>query len=104
MVGSLRAAPPGAAGLSDKLLHGIGFALLWPLLQLALGVHLEGRSWAYRGLASLSAASAIGGALEIWQALLPHRSCELLDWVADTVGAAAALALAFALRCARKEP
>jgi VanZ family protein len=30
---------------------------------------------------------AVGGALELWQALLSYRSCELLDWVADSIGA-----------------
>jgi VanZ family protein len=32
-------------------------------------------------------ASAFGALLEIWQAFLPHRSAEWLDWVADTAGA-----------------
>ncbi len=35
-------------------------------------------------------ATSIGGLLELWQALLPYRSAEWLDFVADAAGAAAA--------------
>lgn len=79
----------------DKVLHLIAFAGLEVLLLRALR-HLrpaKGRAW----LLSVSVALAclFGGLLELWQALLPFRQAETLDWVADALGAAlAALASA----------
>jgi VanZ family protein len=35
---------------------------------------------------------ALGGGLELWQMLLPYRSAEFLDFVADAVGALIAVA------------
>ena len=37
--------------------------------------------------------AGLGALLEIWQAFLPYRSAELLDFVADAVGALIAMAL-----------
>jgi VanZ family protein len=39
---------------------------------------------------SAASSSGIGALLEIWQAILPHRDADLLDWVADSIGAATA--------------
>ncbi|HEX3597829.1 MAG TPA: VanZ family protein, partial [Polyangiaceae bacterium] len=47
-----------------------------------------------RVFAAVAVASALGGLLEIWQLLLPWRTSEVLDWVADTLGAVA-VGLAF---------
>ncbi len=87
VVGSLPATPRVAQQVSDKLQHAVGFAVLawiWcralGKLRPALGVR---RSVVGGFLVSL----AVGGVLELWQALLTYRSCELLDWVADGVGA-----------------
>jgi VanZ family protein len=48
------------------------------------------RVTALRGFA---ASTALGALLELWQAFLPYRSAELLDWVADALGAALAALL-----------
>jgi VanZ family protein len=44
----------------------------------------------------------LGGALELWQALLPYRTCEFLDWVADALGAALGVLTFAAMRAISK--
>lgn len=87
LVGSIPQGPPGAQRLNDKLLHFIGFggaAWLWCRAFRYLSPATAARTVAVRGgLAS----TALGALLELWQALLPYRSAELLDWVADALGA-----------------
>jgi VanZ family protein len=68
---------------ADKLLHLAAFCGFEWLLELALA-ELPAR--ARVGLA-LAAAVGTGVALELVQAALPHRSAELLDCIADTLGA-----------------
>jgi VanZ family protein len=86
-VGSLPAGPGGSQGSLDKLLHALGFGLLAGLwcsalaeLRPRLGVLLAAGG-------GFAASSAFGGLLELWQGRLGYRSCELLDWIADIVGA-----------------
>jgi VanZ family protein len=93
IMGSLPVAPPGAAEVSDKTLHSVAFGLL-AMLSARAFVHLDPRASRWAALArGFASAVAVGGALELWQALLPYRSCELLDWVADAFGAALAILL-----------
>ncbi len=76
------AAPAG----SDKTVHVLlfgGLAVVWRR-------SLAGRA-PWLGLAVFAAVALYGGALELVQALLPYRSCELADFVADSIGAAVAL-------------
>jgi VanZ family protein len=68
---------------TDKLLHFAAFGSFEWLLELAFA-ELPAR--ARVGLA-LAVAVGTGVALELVQAALPHRSAELLDCVADTLGA-----------------
>jgi VanZ family protein len=87
LVGSIPQGPPGAQRLNDKLLHFIGFgcaAWLWCRAFRYLAPETPARTAAVRG-GLLS--TALGALLELWQALLPYRSAELLDWVADALGA-----------------
>ncbi|MEB2313598.1 MAG: VanZ family protein [Polyangiaceae bacterium] len=52
---------------------------------------------------AVAVASVLGALLELVQAALPFRDAELLDWVADTLGALAAAAFAWrALRLPRE--
>lgn len=74
----------------DKLLHMLafgGFGLLtWRALR-----HLwpaKERLWLL--VVSLGVGAFVGGALELWQALLPTRSADVFDWLADIAGAACA--------------
>jgi VanZ family protein len=97
VIGSIPQGPPGAQRLNDKLLHFVGFAFaawLWGRACRALWPAAPARTHAVRGgLAS----TVLGALLELWQAFLPYRSAELLDWVADALGAllAALLMAAF---------
>jgi len=93
VLGSLRNTPPAAREVSDKLQHALGFALLAWLWCRAFA-RLRPR-WGLRGLmgGAFLVSVALGGVLELWQGLLGYRSCELLDWVADGIGAAAGVAL-----------
>jgi VanZ family protein len=85
--------------LSDKALHAVeygGLALLVAAALLASGV----RARRAVGIAIL-AASLYAGTDELHQSLVPGRSCELADWIADTLGALAGGLVAFWPRRAR---
>jgi VanZ family protein len=93
VVGSLPMAPPGAEKFSDKTLHAIGFGIFAGLAARA-GRALYPRAPQSKVLFVGFAASALfGGALELWQALLPYRSAEFLDFAADALGALIAVLL-----------
>lgn len=87
VVGSIPQGPPGAQRLNDKALHFIGFGItawLWCRAFRLLTPRASLRSAALRGgLVS----AGLGALLELWQAFLPYRSAELLDLVADVLGA-----------------
>ena len=87
MVGSLPATPLVAQQISDKLQHCVGFALLAWIWCRALGKLRPGHGVRRNMIGGFWVSVAVGGALELWQALLSYRSCDLLDWVADSVGA-----------------
>lgn len=88
VLGSLPSPPPGPARLDDKALHLLGFALLAGLFCRALRHLRPGLGALEVLLGGFAGSMSLGAALELWQALLTYRSCELLDWVADSVGAA----------------
>lgn len=78
------------ARFGDKLLHGVEYGGLAVLLSLGLrasGVRPGGALGASVLLASAYAASD-----EVHQLFVPGRSCDVRDWVVDTVGAALAAA------------
>jgi VanZ family protein len=81
---------------TDKLLHALAFAGLALLLVRATRVLLPRAALRRRLLFAVFLASLVGALLEVCQAFVPYRSAELLDWVADTIGALAAVGL-FAL-------
>ncbi|HEY6729135.1 MAG TPA: VanZ family protein, partial [Polyangiaceae bacterium] len=73
--------------LQDKVLHLLAFAGLELLVLRALR-HLwpaKGRAWLLGVSVVLSC--LLGALLEFWQALLPSRQAEALDWLADVAGA-----------------
>jgi VanZ family protein len=80
-----RAGPP--TGI-DKLAHGLAYALLAWLLCWARETKATGRT-ARTALVSLLVVWTYGAFDELHQLLVPTRSAELGDWVADVVGAAA---------------
>jgi VanZ family protein len=93
VVGSLPGAPPVGPSISDKVQHAIGFALLAWLWCRALRRLRPESSLGRIILGGFLVSAGVGGALELWQGLLTYRTCEFLDWVADGVGAALAVAL-----------
>jgi len=72
---------------ADKFLHFVAFGGLQILLLRA--VRWERPRSSLNGQLTLATlmASALGALLEFWQAALPHRSADVWDWVADTLGA-----------------
>jgi VanZ family protein len=85
---------PALTGLVwDKALHLVEYGGLGALLTLGLdGVSRLGLRRAALRAAAL--ASLYGASDELHQAFVPRRSCELNDWIADTIGAALGAALA----------
>lgn len=89
--------PPSVAAPAlfqqDKLLHAIAFGFMQ--LVLLRAVRYEGQKLGFRAqnLLAFGLACAIGGLLELVQLTTSYRSAELLDFVADTIGAGIAAAL-----------
>lgn len=90
-VGGSAHADPDGLQINDKLAHAIVFFGL-ALVCAPSAVHVLGK-WAkgarFGGAALVCAAYSmfVGGALELWQGRLPHRTADIWDWVADSVGA-----------------
>jgi VanZ family protein len=81
----------------DKVLHLLVFGgmsvLIWRALHFGWPAARLGRQL----LVAAGTASLLGALLEVWQSFVPGRSMELLDWVADAVGAALATWVAYLL-------
>lgn len=77
----------------DKLMHALAFAGMQTSLWWALRSRYPGWSRRRGLLVALGMSVAVGGLLECVQALLPYRSAEWGDLIADSVGAALAAAL-----------
>lgn len=92
LVGSLPMGPPGADKVSDKTLHAIAFGIFAWLASRAFRFLRPSGPSSRALLAGFTASVALGGGLELWQMLLPYRSAEFLDFVADAVGALIAVA------------
>jgi VanZ family protein len=94
-------APLIPGGITDKGGHFIGYALLGALMLRALaGGRLAAITWRL-ALAALALSSLYGISDELHQVFVAGRSPEVLDWVADSAGALAAVVtgrLAAALR------
>lgn len=71
----------------DKLAHFSVYGLLGTLMLRGLGR----RRWA--PWLAIAAVSLFGASDEWHQSFVPGRSCEVADWVADTLGAALAVGL-----------
>jgi hypothetical protein len=79
-------------GMSDKSGHGIGYAILGAVLLRALaGGRLRGVTWS-RAAAALLLATLYGASDEFHQWFVPGRSPDRLDVLADSLGAAVAVA------------
>lgn len=88
--------------LQDKLLHSLAYAILGALLVPGFrGVGFSPRS---AFLLAVGLASLYGATDEFHQSFVPGRSADVLDWVADTLGAALGAALATAASLALRRP
>lgn len=88
-LGSIRTAIeiPQELFAKDKVNHFVAFGVL-ALLSLRAFRFEFTRLSGWRLIAvSVASSSLVGALLELWQSLLPYRSAEVLDWVADTLGA-----------------
>lgn len=84
----------------DKLMHAVVFGGLTIVLFVAAPKQL-------RPLGAALLSTALGGALELAQALVPYRAAEWLDVLADAVGAllgAGLVMLALKVRARRAVP
>lgn len=77
---------PGITRIDDKFAHFAVYGLLGTLVC-RLGCGWRAAGWA------LLVASAYGASDEWHQSFVPGRSTDLRDWIADTLGAASAIAL-----------
>jgi VanZ family protein len=89
-----RPLPQLTSRLSDKLLHVVEYAAFGAVATWGLS-HLVRLPRAARWAALLG--SLYGMTDEFHQRFVPHRSAELGDWLADTVGAALGALLAWLL-------
>jgi len=71
----------------DKVTHFAAFGLLTWLVLRALRFELVASNYGRLIVASIGLSSLIGALLEAWQSLLPYRTAEFADWVADSMGA-----------------
>ncbi|HUR57395.1 MAG TPA: VanZ family protein [Opitutaceae bacterium] len=78
-------AAPGISNI-DKVAHFAVFGLLGTLVC-RFGKGRRGAAWA------LAIVSAFGASDEWHQSFVPGRSSDVMDWIADTSGAALAIAL-----------
>ena len=97
--GLIRMAALPEVGLvpTDKLLHAAAFGGLSFLLVRAARYFTPSAPVLKLLLVGGFGASALGALLEVCQAFVPYRSADPWDWVADTVGAALAVFVLFAL-------
>ena len=94
----------GAWSGSDKVGHLIAFGGLQVLIWVGLVRELPRLSRRAQLLWALLVTSAAGAALELYQLALPYRSAEVMDWVADTVGAGLASLVLWSLPFWRRLP
>ena len=93
---------PSGLLAQDKLLHAAAYAGLAGLL--VPGLRRAGLSRPGAVLAAIAIARRYGVSDEFHQSFVPGRDADVLDWIADTVGAAVgavASSAALALRAAR---
>ncbi len=88
--GNVPAQVPGSFVGLDKLAHFGVFGLLATLL-LRTGILWRRSGW--RGWLAVGIVSVFGATDEWHQSFTPGRSVEYADWIADTAGAALAVAL-----------
>ena len=72
---------------TDKLAHFTEFGLLCLLICWSLSSARIGNKWIYKIILAIGIASLYGISDEFHQSFTPHRSVDIFDWFADTIGA-----------------
>jgi VanZ family protein len=80
--------------LSDKVLHVAEYAVLGGLCYVAFRYGTGDRLRPWAGLLAVLLTSLYGLSDEIHQSFVPFRESSGLDWLADTIGAAASVVVA----------
>jgi VanZ family protein len=88
--------------LHDKLLHGLAYAALGALL--VPGLRVAGCSPRGAFLVAVALAALYGATDEFHQSFVPGRTADVLDWAADTLGAALGASAATAATLALRRP
>lgn len=86
--------PEAQFPLKDKIGHALIYAGLTWLIAWAL--RAPSRSLPKTLALAILMASAYGASDEWHQRYVPRRSCDVMDWLADTIGACAAAAAFYA--------
>lgn len=89
--------PPTGPLPQDKVVHFFAFGLMLFVVLRALRFVFAELTLVRQIVIGVVVVSALGALLELVQAALPYRDAEVLDWVADTLGALAAAAVAWRL-------
>ena len=90
-------------GLSDKVNHLFAYFVLSVLVNLTLLFQRKSKFlFNYAPLATLVISSFYGIADELHQMLIPGRSAEVLDWIADAIGTSAGVFLIYYLKRKQK--
>ena len=74
----------------DKLIHFVEFGILCLALCWSLSSAQVGSKEIYKIILAIGITSLYGISDEFHQSFTPHRSADVFDWLADTVGAVAA--------------
>jgi VanZ family protein len=77
----------------DKVLHFVEYAVFAFLLYRAFSHASTSRAVAMAAVYTAIVAVVYGGALELYQAFLPYRECNALDFMANCAGVAFTLGL-----------
>ena len=93
---------PHGLALQDKILHALEYAALGALL--VPGLRLAGFTPRGALLLAVALASLYGATDEFHQSFVPGRDSDVLDWVADTLGAAIGAASATVATRALRRP
>jgi hypothetical protein len=88
--------PPLHFQNADKLCHLGEYGVLGILLFRVVRAQGWGRRRDVAALFVLLAGMAIGGADERFQSIIPGRSCDLFDWLADSLGVGLAQVISLA--------
>lgn len=94
--------PPASLGVSDKFIHSIEYGILGFLLVRALRGSNMVQSSLPAALIAILCGFAVGFADELYQAHVPGRSSDPLDYASDATGVVAAAIVYLALRVLRR--